>query len=212
MAVPTGIAYITVTPDGENSIIVSPGANRHVTPQLLEEQRAVWEYAGVVVLQLEIPLESVAAVATQARGRVVLNTAPAVELPAEVLAVADPLVANESEAHVLLGDDDGDGAALAESLVGLGPRSVVLTLGSAGSVVAERTADGGLRTMTVPAHDVTAVDTTGAGDSFVGAMAVRLSQGAELVPAVELATAVAAIAVTRRGAQESFPTRAEVGA
>lgn len=207
---PSGMAVIMVTPDGENSIVVAPGANRHVTPELVAEHRAAWVDADVVVLQLEIPLETVAAVATGTRGRVVLNTAPAAALPPEVLAVADPLVANESEAHYLLGDDEGDGVALAERLVGLGPRSVVLTLGSAGSVVVERDDAGGLRSMSVPAHEVTAVDTTGAGDSFVGAMAVRLSEGAPLVAAVELATAVAAVAVSRRGAQESFPTLAEV--
>jgi len=207
---PSGMAVIMVTPDGENSIIVAPGANRRVTPDLVAEQRAVWEDADVVVLQLEVPLETVAAVATGTRGRVVLNTAPAAALPPEVLAEADPLVANESEAHYLLGDDAGDGVALAERLVGLGPRSVVLTLGSAGAVVVERDDAGALRSMSVPAYEVAAVDTTGAGDSFVGAMAVRLSEGAPLVAAVELATAVAAVAVSRRGAQESFPTLAEV--
>src|SRR5690625_1332131 len=92
---PTGIAIIMVTPDGENSIIVAPGANRHVTPGMLDEVDQ-WRAAAVVVLQLEIPLESVTKVATEARGRVVLNTAPAAELPAEVIALADPLVANES--------------------------------------------------------------------------------------------------------------------
>lgn len=208
---PTGIAVIMVTPDGENSIIVAPGANRHLTPRMLDEHEQ-WRAADVVVLQLEIPVESVTKVATEAPGRVVLNTAPAAELPAEVLAVADPLVANESEAHFLLGDQHGNGVELAERLLGLGSRSVVLTLGSAGSVVVERGADGELRTEVVPAHRVTAVDTTGAGDSFVGAMAMRLSEGEGLTAAVRLATSVAAIAVGRRGAQESFPTLAEVEA
>lgn len=208
---PTGLAVIMVTPDGENSIIVAPGANRHLTPRMLDEHEQ-WRAADVVVLQLEIPVESVTKVATEAPGRVVLNTAPAAELPAEVLALADPLVANESEAHFLLGDQHGDGVELAERLLGLGSRSVVLTLGSAGSVVVERGADGELRTEVVPAHRVTAVDTTGAGDSFVGAMAMRLSEGEGLTAAVRLATSVAAIAVGRRGAQESFPTLAEVEA
>lgn len=208
---PTGLAVIMVTPDGENSIIVAPGANRHLTPRMLDEHEQ-WRAADVVVLQLEIPVESVTKVATEAPGRVVLNTAPAAELPAEVLALADPLVANESEAHFLLGDQHGDGVELAERLLGLGSRSVVLTLGSAGSVVVEHGADGELRTEVVPARRVTAVDTTGAGDSFVGAMAMRLSEGEGLTAAVRLATSVAAIAVGRRGAQESFPTLAEVEA
>lgn len=208
---PTGLAVIMVTPDGENSIIVAPGANRHLTPRMLDEHEQ-WRAADVVVLQLEIPVESVTKVATEAPGRVVLNTAPAAELPAEVLALADPLVANESEAHFLLGDQHGDGVELAERLLGLGSRSVVLTLGSAGSVVVERGAGGELRTEVVAARRVTAVDTTGAGDSFVGAMAMRLSEGEGLTAAVRLATSVAAIAVGRRGAQESFPTLAEVEA
>ncbi|UNX54230.1 ribokinase [Georgenia sp. TF02-10] len=212
---PTGTATIMVTPDGENSIIVSPGANRRVTPALLEEVRPLWSEAPVVVLQLEIPIASVALVATRARGRVVLNAAPAAELPAGVLATADPLVVNESEARFLLGAAD-DAAlavvpeALAARLLGLGPRSVVLTLGPAGSVVAERGPDGGPVTLTVPALRVAAVDTTGAGDGFVGALAMRLADGASLAEAVELATAVAAVAVTRRGAQASFPTRDEI--
>jgi ribokinase len=216
---PTGTAIIMVTPDGENSIIVSPGANWRVTPVVLEELRPLWQDAPVVVVQLEIPPESVALVATQARGRVVLNAAPAVVLPPEVLAAADPLVVNESEARLLLGAPGGDlGAAgedgldvstqaLAVRLLQLGPRSAVLTLGSAGAVVAEAGAESQpARTTTVPAHRVQAVDTTGAGDSFVGALAVRLATGATLPDAVTAATAVAAVTVTRRGAQESFPT------
>lgn len=226
---PTGTATIMVTPDGENSIIVSPGANRRVTPAMLTELRPLWQDAPVVVTQLEIPLESVALVATQARGRVVLNTAPAARLAPEMLRVADPLVVNESEARFLLdaageaagdaaGDAGGDAAALgardealAVRLLGLGPRSVVLTLGAAGAVVAEPSAGDGLaRTTRVPAHRVQAVDTTGAGDSFVGSLAVRLAEGATLPDAVVTATAVAAVAVTRRGAQDSFPTLDEI--
>lgn len=214
---PTGTATILVTPDGENSIVVSPGANRHVTPAMLEALRPVWEDAAVVVLQLEIPLESVALVATGARGRVVLNTAPAAELPPEVLARADPLVVNESEARFLLGAPSVDAAtaapdeALAARLLGLGPRSVVLTLGPAGVALAEREPGGDPGpTRTLPARKVDAIDTTGAGDAFVGALAVRLADGATLPEAVELATAVAAVAVTRRGAQESFPTLDEI--
>ncbi|PFG39607.1 ribokinase [Georgenia soli] len=225
---PTGTATIMVTPDGENSIIVSPGANRHVTPAVLEEARSSWATAPVVVLQLEIPLESVELVATQAAGRVVLNAAPAAPLPARVLAAADPLVVNESEAAFLLQDAGGesrpgqppggqngerdDAARTAQALLGLGPRSVVLTLGSAGAVVAEaQEDDGGADVAHVPAVRVEAVDTTGAGDSFVGALAVELAAGAGLAQAVGLATRVAAVAVTRRGAQTSFPTLEEVG-
>ncbi|MFD1506705.1 ribokinase [Georgenia yuyongxinii] len=226
VAAPTGTAIISVTPDGENSIMVSPGANRHVTPAMLTGLQDVWASAAVVVLQLEIPMESVAAVAAGATGRVVLNAAPAASLPAEVLAVADPLVVNESEAEFLLAEagaadgatsPDGEGApggdSLAARLLALGPRSVILTLGAAGSVIVERAPDGGARPpVWVPARRVAATDTTGAGDAFVGALAVRLAAGASLTEAVELATAVAAVAVTRRGASTSSPTLVEVEA
>lgn len=214
---PTGTATIMVTPDGENSIIVAPGANRHVTPAMLEETRPSWGAAPVVVLQLEIPLESVALVASGARGRVVVNAAPAAPLPAEVLAAADPLVVNESEAAFLLegagsaADAADDAGATARALLRLGPRSVVLTLGAAGAVVAEAGTDDGAGVVRVPAVRVEAVDTTGAGDSFVGALAVELAAGTGLERAVELATRVAAVTVTRRGAQTSFPTLDELG-
>ncbi|GAA4287996.1 ribokinase [Georgenia daeguensis] len=232
---PTGTATIMVTPDGENSIIVSPGANRHVTPAMLEETRSSWGAAPVVVLQLEIPVESVAVVATGARGRVVVNAAPAARLGSAVLAAADPLVVNESEAAFLLEDAGAaagpadDTGATARALLRLGPRSVVLTLGAAGAVVAETRradadrpsddvrvgdevppADDAAEVVRVPALRVEAVDTTGAGDSFVGALAVELAAGATLERAVRLATRVAAVAVTRRGAQTSFPTLEEL--
>jgi ribokinase len=212
---PTGTATIMVTPDGENSIIVAPGANRHVSPAMLEETRSSWGAAPVVVLQLEIPLESVALVASGARGRVVVNAAPAARLGSEVLAAADPLVVNESEAAFLLKDAGAavdltdDAGATARALLRLGPRSVVLTLGAAGAVVAEAH-DDAADVVRVPAVRVEAVDTTGAGDSFVGALAVELAAGATLERAVHLATRVAAVAVTRRGAQTSFPTLEEL--
>ncbi|MFH5821216.1 ribokinase [Georgenia sp. AZ-5] len=220
---PTGTAIIAVTPDGENSIMVSPGANRHVTPAMLDGLRQVWSQAAVVVLQLEIPMESVAAVATGAAGRVLVNAAPAAPLPADVLAAADPLVVNESEARFLLGldqalwvdiPDDGRGRdRLARDLLALGPRSVVLTLGAGGAMIADGTPDTEPRPPEwVPARRVTVTDTTGAGDAFVGALAVQLAGGASLREAVELATAVAAVAVTRRGAQTSSPTPEEVEA
>ncbi|WP_448072670.1 ribokinase [Georgenia yuyongxinii] len=222
---PSGNAIILITPDGENSIIVSPAANRHVSVEAVEEARPAWEGARVVVLQLEIPLETVAHVATGAAAagaRVMVNAAPAAALPPEVLAVADPLVVNESEAAFLLGQARGGGAAgdgegptpagtpppetTARALLDLGARAVVLTLGGDGAAYLERDASFGH----VPARKVSAVDTTGAGDAFVGALAVELAAGADLRSAVELATDVAGIAVARRGAQASYPERSEV--
>lgn len=204
---PTGVALILLTPDGENSIVVAPGANRLVTPELLARAPG-WEEAAVVLLQLEIPLETVEHVAREAamRGtRVVLNAAPAAALPAGLLGAVDLLVVNESEGEILLDGPAGSPPATVRALRGLGPRSVVLTLGAAGSWVS----DGG-EPVHVPAHRVAAVDTTGAGDAFVGALAVRLAAGDPLVAAARYATAVAAVAVTRPGAQASFPTPAEL--
>ncbi len=225
---PTGTAVILVTPDGENAIIVSPSANRHVGPQAVDAALGRGEVA-VVVTQLEIPLATVEHVARRAEtvgARLVLNAAPATRLPAAVLAVADPLVVNEPEAQALLGTqpaepDRGAGAGAAPDrdaaeravlgLLALGARSVVLTLGAGGSVHGARGPGGSPGVLRhVPARRVTAIDTTGAGDAFVGALAVQLADGVSLADAVDVATGVAAVAVSRRGAQSSFPTRAEV--
>jgi len=228
---PTGNAIILVTPDGENSIIVSPAANRFLTPALVDEVKPVWSGAAVLVAQLEIPLETITYMLPEAHRsgtRVVLNAAPAAVLPDEVLSVADPLVVNESEATFLLARAGTatphravvDPGEVAKALLSLGPRSVVLTLGAAGAVLVERLRDtvggDGVRVATsqdavhIPGHTVTVVDTTGAGDAFVGALAAHLSDGVDLQEAVRRANDVAAIAVTRRGAQESYPTRKEI--
>ncbi len=218
VAAPTGIAFIMLTPDGENSIIVSPGANRHVTAGMIDDLEAVWSGAAVVVVQLEIPMDAITHLVSRARdagSRVVVNAAPAAELTPEVLAACDPLVVNESEATFLL-DHAAAAASVSEPtpvdtasrVLDLGPRSVVLTLGSDGAVFTER----GTRPVRVPARVVTPVDTTGAGDAFVGALAVELARGESLESAVRRATDVAAVAVTRRGAQESFPTLEDLDA
>ncbi len=208
----SGHAVIMVTPDGENSIIVSPAANRQVTPELLAGCGELWRRAAVVVLQLEIPLVSVEYLAREAAAagvRVVLNLAPAAALAPQVLAVADPLVVNESEAAFLMSTDGrrlpAEPLVAARELRRLGPRSVVLTLGPAGAVL-----DDGEHQAHLPALPATVVDTTGAGDAFVGALAVGLAQARSLTAAVERAVALATLAVGRRGAQASYPTREEL--
>ena len=208
VAAPSGIAIIMLTPDGENSIIVAPGANRHVTPEAVAAHADLLAEARVLVAQLEIPLESVVEAVWHApRARLVLNAAPAAELPAELLAECNPLVVNESEAAFLLDSaDTEDGALLATALLERGAQSVVVTLGGDGAWVAEA----GGEPVHVPTTRVDPVDTTGAGDAFVGALAVRLDEGASLVEAARFATLVAGISVTRRGAQASYPDRAEV--
>jgi ribokinase len=208
---PTGVALITVDPSGDNSIVVSPGANGRLTPADVRAAASLFQASRVVSTQLEIPLETVAEVVRDLAdgSRFVLNPSPPQPLPADILAACDPLIVNEHEARVILGD-----AAVGDSpedwariLLAKGPRSVVVTLGAEGALVAS--AEGVAR---VPSVAVDAVDTTGAGDAFTAALAWRLGAGATLAEAAAYAARVGAAAVTREGAQESFPTAAEVEA
>ncbi|MGW5044685.1 ribokinase [Streptomyces griseoluteus] len=208
---PTGVALITVDPSGDNSIVVSPGANSRLDAGDVRQAERLVRGSRVVSAQLEIPLETVAEVVrTLGDGnRFVLNPSPPRPLPAEVLAACDPLIVNEHEARVLLGDaltgeDPEDWARL---LLEAGPRSVVVTLGAEGALVCDAS---GVRR--VPPVKVDAVDTTGAGDAFTAALAWKLGSGAELADAAAYAARVGAAAVTKRGAQESYPTAAEVDA
>lgn len=195
---PTGIAYITVTPDGENSILVSPGANSALRPEDVD-----LDGAEVVVLSLEIPLETVehaVAKAVEHQVKTLLNLSPAAELSAKTLKGLDVLLVNEHEAAFLLG-----GEADFPKLLDLGPKAAVVTLGAKGAAVV--TADG---VTEVPSPKVEAIDTTGAGDAFAGALATSLAKGDELAEAARKAVKVAAITVTRQGAQPSYPTASEL--
>ncbi|GAB7108540.1 ribokinase [Streptomyces phaeofaciens JCM 4814] len=209
---PTGVALITVDPSGDNSIVVSPGANGRLTPRDVRAAANLFRISRVVSAQLEIPLETVVEVVRSLApgSRFVLNPSPPRPLPAEVLAACDPLIVNEHEAKVILGEAAGAGdepVDWARLLLAKGPKSVVVTLGSDGALVAS--AEGVARIASVR---VDAVDTTGAGDSFTAALAWKLGAGASLAEAAAYAARVGAVAVTRRGAQESFPTAAEVDA
>ncbi|GAA2420430.1 ribokinase [Streptomyces glaucus] len=208
---PTGVALITVDPSGDNSIVVSPGANGRLTPADVRAAASLFHASRVVSAQLEIPLETVVEVVRSLApgNRFVLNPSPPRPLPGEVLAACDPLIVNEHEAKVILGaacvsEEPADWARL---LLAKGPRSVVVTLGAQGALAAS--AEGVVRVPSVP---VDAVDTTGAGDAFTAALAWRLGTGATLEEAAAYAARVGAVAVTREGAQESFPTAAEVDA
>ncbi|MFD5582816.1 ribokinase [Streptomyces sp. NPDC058733] len=208
---PTGVALITVDPSGDNSIVVSPGANGRLTPADVRAASSLFQASRVVSTQLEIPLESVQEVVRSLAdgSRFVLNPSPPRPLPREVLDACDPLIVNEHEAKVILGDAAaGDTPEdWARILLAKGPRSVVITLGAEGALVAS--ARGMDR---VPSVKVDAVDTTGAGDAFTAALAWRLGEGASLAEAAGYAARVGAVAVTRRGAQESYPTADEVAA
>lgn len=206
---PTGVALITVDPSGDNSIVVSPGANARLTPEDIRAAGSLLAASRVVSTQLEIPVESVTELVRTLpdAARFVLNPSPPAPLPPEVLAACDPLVVNEHEARYILGGTPSDlPEDWARELLALGPRSVVITLGADGAL----TADGSGSPVTVPSPKVDAVDTTGAGDAFTAALAWRLGLGEDLATAAAYAARVGAASVTRRGAQESYPTADEV--
>ena len=182
--IPTGQAWITVDDEGENSIVVIAGANAHVTSDHLEGVSDLGP-GDVLLLQLEVPMRSVAAAARTAHGRgarVVINAAPYAALPHDVAALADPLVVNEHEA-----------LQLADSEVA--PTSVLVTFGAAGCSWDGERSDG------LPVDDADVVDTTGAGDAFCGALAAALAAGASRQEAVTAASEAGAAAVRHRGAQ-----------
>jgi len=195
--VPSGVALIAVAPDGENTIIVSPGANGRVGPEDVQAASGLLGEAAVTLLQLEIPEDAVRATAHAAGGTLVLNPAPARELDGDVLERVDVLVPNRGELELLAGP--GDPADAARRLAG--PRAVVVTLGADGALLVE-----GDHVEHVPAHAVEVVDTTGAGDAFCGALADALARGATLADAARWGVAAAALSVTRSGAQAGMPT------
>jgi ribokinase len=203
---PTGVALITVARSGENSIVVAAGANAHLDPDdTAATGRSLATDGSIVLAQLEIPLATVIAAAEAAaeRGaRFVLNLSPSLPVPASLLALCDPLVVNETEAAAIAGTPVGtivDAMAVAQDLLATS-RSVVITLGGEGVVVA--TPDGVVHS---PAEKVSVVDTTGAGDAFVGALAASLALGADLHAAVARGTEAGALAVQYVGAQPPAP-------
>jgi ribokinase len=210
----TGVALIEVDAQGQNSIAVASGANFTLTEAGVASAFAAIDRFDLLVMPLETPMETVVAAANLARkagARVVLNPAPAQHLAPELLRNVDVLIPNEHEAAFMAGTEfqsGEDARKAAEYLLGCGPRSVVVTLGSQGALIAERQQDKTAYT-TVPAFPVRPIDTTAAGDAFVGALAVALGEGRSLAAAAHFASAAAAISVTRTGAQPSLPTRAE---
>lgn len=203
----TGTAFITVTSDGENAITVAPGANRSLVPEDVDAASERIARAGVLVAQMEIPPEVVlraVEVAAEGGTRPLVNLAPPREVPKGLLERLDPLVVNEHEAALLLGErvEGVEGAlAAAPELLSLGPRSAVITVGASGAVFAD-----GESTAHLPAPKVDVVDTTGAGDAFVGALAAQLAREAPLGDAVAYAVRAGAAAVTKEGAQGALPT------
>jgi ribokinase len=202
--VPTGTAFITVGEDGENQIVVSPGANTRLSPDDVAAAGTRLAAAAVTLLQLEVPLETVAAAARTAGGKVVLNPAPVRALPSALLGEVDVLVPNRVElARLAAGRVPATVEEAAELAGRLPARAVVVTLGADGALVVEHG-----RARHVPAVPVRAVDTTAAGDAFCGGLADALAVGATLEDAARRAVRVAAAACLRQGAQASLPTPA----
>jgi ribokinase len=209
----TGVALIVVDDASQNAIVIVAGSNGEVTPDTIARHEAVLAAADVVICQLETPLDTVQAALTTARrlGKtVILNPAPATgPLPAEWLPLIDYLIPNELEAATLTGLPVGspeEAATAAAVLRAAGARNVLVTLGPRGVQAALEGAAPAL----YDAPKVKAVDTTAAGDTFIGGFAAQLAQGASVEAAIRFAQRAAALSVTRAGAQPSIPTRAEV--
>jgi len=208
---PSGVAVIMVDASGENVIAVIPGANQNLCPDDVLAAEAAIAGADCVLMQLEIPRDTVRAAADVARRHnvpTILNPAPAKKLPYDLLRSVDILTPNETEAATLAGKYSSRMAKrTAHMLSTEGVKTIVMTLGADGALVVEPG-----KSKEVAAFPTTPVDTTGAGDAFNGALAVALARGDELTAAVQYANAVGALAVSKKGAQPSLPTQQEVGA
>jgi len=208
---PTGVALISVEDSGQNSIVVASGANARLSPADVDAAEQEIASASVLLLQLESPLDTVirtAEVARQHDVSVILNPAPARPLPQTLLTLVDVLTPNESETALLTGtpvDNLEQAKAAAGSLMHMGVGTVILTLGARGALLAE---NGGFRHF--PAFEITPVDTTAAGDAFMGGLAVALGEGRALAEAIQWGNAAGALAATKMGAQPSLPDRADL--
>ena len=207
----TGTAVITVS-QGNNTIIVDSGANGLVTPAQLDNNRELFEWADIVIFQLEIPLGSVChgiKLAKECGAFVILNPAPYFDLPREIFEYTDMVIPNETECQLLTGVLPQDKQTTFEALKkmqDMGIKQPLVTLGENGSAFIR---DDSL--VICPARKVTPVDTTAAGDCFIGALSLMLANDASLEGAVATATLASSIAVSRKGASDSIPTAEELG-
>ena len=211
----TGVALIQVDAQGQNSISVASGANFTLTAAEVVTAWEQLEQVDLLVMPLETPMETIlmaAGLARKSGARVVLNPAPAQHLSPELLQYVDVLIPNEYEAAFMTGIEihtQQDARLAAAHLLQSGPGSVIVTMGSQGALIAEP-GQPEIAYSHAKAYSVKVVDTTAAGDAFVGALAVALGEGHSLLEAARFASAAAALSVTRIGAQPSLPTRAEV--
>jgi len=208
---PSGIALITVDANGENCIVVASGANAHLTPDDIHPAEKEMGNASCILMQLEIPLETVQYVTRKAVEKnipVILNPAPAQSLPDPLLQHVHILTPNQKEAEMLTGIpivDKPSAESAAKALAAKGVRIVIITLGKSGALILDQG-----QIEWVPTPEVTAVDTTAAGDVFCGSLAVALSEKRTIKDSVTFACTAAALSVTKMGAQTSAPTRQEV--
>lgn len=207
----SGVALITVDANAENTIVVASGANAHLFPKDISSVESIFSPEGFVLLQLEIPVETVRYITAAAKskgGKVILNPAPACELPDEVFSGLYVLTPNEKEASMISGvnvQDLDSAKKAAEIIYKKGVEHVIVTMGAKGALVFD-----GLEYVFIEAQKVVAVDTTAAGDVFNGALVVALNEGKSIIEAAEFANKASAIAVTRLGAQASAPYRGEI--
>jgi len=204
---PSGIALIMVDSVGENVISVAQGANGDITPEDIRGMKSVITAADYLILQLEIPVDSVveaAKIAYEAGVFVILNPAPAAKLPEEIFKYLSLITPNQTEAALMTGIDGDVNAAMAK-LSAMGVKNVLFTLGSKGSAIWN-----GKEAEIVPAQKVNAVDATAAGDTFCGALCVGLSEGLSIREAAQFATKASALTVQKMGAQESIPYRKDI--
>ena len=203
---PSGVALITVDTDAENCIVVAPGANAHLTPNDLKRSAEAVEAADIILLQLEIPMQTVEAAAAMAYRlgkKVVLNPAPASKLSAGLLETLYAITPNETEAEAISGiriTDEHTAEEAARKIASMGVCNVIITLGAKGALVFD-----GKHCEVVPAYKIQAVDTTAAGDTFTGYFLAMLLRGGTPKDSMEIAAKAAAIAVTRPGAVPSIP-------
>lgn len=209
---PSGVALIMVDKLGENSIAVAPGANSKLTPKDVFAAESIFKDAKVLLVQLEIPLETVKAaidLAFKYNLKIILNPAPAAKLPRDLFKKVTIITPNEIEAQILTGlkikTNENDLSRIAQKLINLGVKNVIITLGENGVFVKNDAIEA-----IIPSFKVKPVDTTAAGDVFNGALAVAITKNMDLNDAIRFANAAAAISVTRPGAQPSAPRLTEI--
>lgn len=206
----SGVAPIFVDDNAQNFIVIIPGANMALSPADVQKASSAITHAALLICQLEVPVESTLEafrIAKAAGVPTILNPAPAAPLPDELLQLSDIIAPNETETEQLTGlsvTTIEDAEKAARALLKRGPRTVILTLGERGALLVDATS-----VEHIPPINVKAVDPTGAGDSFIGSLAVFLGEGLDLGSAIRRANAVAALSVTKIGTQISFPNRGE---